>query len=384
MKKIYIYLIILTSIIQVPELFSQSFSASANPTVFSSDVITGVTWANGSNSNNSDNQRCNAGMFINLVFSINTDYLITEGYGFTIPTSAVIEGIEVKLEKRGQGINLLSSVSDNSLQLIKGGVRTGSVKCNNSNWPSSDVTVTYGGPTDLWGTTWQPSDINSPTFGCAFSAKLSTGIAGVFLEAQIDEIEIIVHYSVAPLNISLHYFDAFLMDNNTVKLKWITETEHNNDHFVIQYSTDALNWNDKARIKGAGNSTSPITYECNDEDIITGLCYYRLKQVDFDGTENLHRTVSVNVLPTKGSVLLRPNPVKDRLLFNCVKQNDASLVIYLYDMRWNQVKKSEEQQLRKNVVSPVEMEIPELEKGVYFYKAVMGDEILTGQVVKED
>lgn len=198
MKKVYSSIQFLL-LFNLSTLYSQPLSSSANPTALSVETTTGLSWTNEKNINASDNQRARSGMWIGTVFTINTDILNMQGYGFSIPSSAVITGIEIKMEKRGQCLDIGSAIRDNSLQLLKSGSPAGIAKSDSTVWPASDITVTYGGPTDLWGTMWEPADINSPGFGCAFSAKLSSGIARVFVEAEVNQIKLIVYYTDEPI-----------------------------------------------------------------------------------------------------------------------------------------------------------------------------------------
>lgn len=194
MKNVYIYIQTLI-LLNISALYSQPLSSIANPKLFSVETTSGLGWNNEIKSDTSDDQRARSAMWIGLIFTINTDILQTQGYGFSIPSSAVITGIEVKIEKRGQCIDAGNTIRDNSLQLIKSSGSAGVVKSNSSEWPTSDATVTYGGPADLWGTTWEPSEINSPDFGCGFSARISAKIEGIYGEAELDQIQVIVYYS---------------------------------------------------------------------------------------------------------------------------------------------------------------------------------------------
>lgn len=197
MKNLYIYIQALL-LFNISTLCSQPLSSIGNPKVFSVETTSGLGWRNEINLNISDDVRTRSGMWIGLIFTINTDILKSQGYGFSIPSTAVISGIEVKIEKRGQCIDAGSTIRDNSLQLIKTSGSAGIVKSNSSEWPASETTVTYGGPSDLWGTTWDPSEINSPDFGCAFSASISAEIAGIYAEAELDQIQVIVYYTNEP------------------------------------------------------------------------------------------------------------------------------------------------------------------------------------------
>lgn len=75
-----------------------------------------------------------------------------------------------------------SVVSENSIKIVKGGSITGTEKSTAAALTTSDAYVSYGGASDLWGTTWTPDDINASTFGVVFSTKQS-GVISHYLEA---------------------------------------------------------------------------------------------------------------------------------------------------------------------------------------------------------
>jgi hypothetical protein len=69
-----------------------------------------------------------------------------------------------------------------------------------------------------------------------------------------------------------------------IDVEWTTATEENNEKFILQRSTDGLNWTEVTEVKGAGNSINAITYRYKDNQVtFSGRYYYRLKQIDFDG-----------------------------------------------------------------------------------------------------
>ncbi len=87
------------------------------------------------------------------------------------------------------------------------------------------------------------------------------------------------------LPIDLTFFEAECSGKN-IEIHWETATELNNDYFTILRSNDARNFEEIARIKGAGNSNQPVHYTYIDEQISSGPKYYRLKQTDYDGIED--------------------------------------------------------------------------------------------------
>jgi hypothetical protein len=118
----------------------------------------------------------------------NTNYLAANNFNLAVPASAIIDGIEVAIEKR----SLAGTVLDSRVRIIKGGVIGSTERADGATWPTTDTVVVYGGLGDLWGETWTAADVNAPSFGVAVSATDSLDTAA------IDHITITVHYSLCP------------------------------------------------------------------------------------------------------------------------------------------------------------------------------------------
>ena len=68
-------------------------------------------------------------------------------------------------------------------------------------------------------------------------------------------------------------------------LQWITASETNNAYFIVQHTADpALGFEDLGKVTGAGTTTTAQTYNYSHLTPVVGVNYYRLKQVDFDGS----------------------------------------------------------------------------------------------------
>ncbi len=174
------------------ELADPSSSGPLNP---SSSVSSGgtVSWATPSDANESDNVYTTHTV---STTAANMPYLNTSGYGFNIPSNATIKGITVVVEKKYTG-GSTGNVRDNTVQLMKAGSRVGSnLAVTGTNWSSTDTNVTYGGNTNLWGTTWTPAEINDSAFGVSVRA-VGNG-TGANRVANIDNVRITVSY-IAPL-----------------------------------------------------------------------------------------------------------------------------------------------------------------------------------------
>ncbi|MCR9171575.1 MAG: T9SS type A sorting domain-containing protein [bacterium] len=120
----------------------------------------------------------------------------------------------------------------------------------------------------------------------------------------------------AALGVELTAFDATLVDRE-VLLNWTTNSEWDNDYFDIEKSVDAENYISIGRVQGQGTKGSPTAYLFKDETPISGTNYYRLKQVDFDGTTTYS---DIRTVVLESEHMLYPNPVKDLLI---LQSNDA-------------------------------------------------------------
>lgn len=118
-----------------------------------------------------------------------TDRLKNLNFGFAIPSGATIDGITVEIDRKTSGG---SNSSDLLVQLYKAGALVGSNKASATAYTTSDVTATYGGTSDLWGTTWTDADINDAAFGVCFQSEQTNSVGRT---VSVDFVRITVTYS---------------------------------------------------------------------------------------------------------------------------------------------------------------------------------------------
>lgn len=112
------------------------------------------------------------------------------------------------------------------------------------------------------------------------------------------------------LPVTLVYFKARLDEHGQAILEWQTATEINNDYFQLEKSSDGKYFETVGIIAGYGDSKELINYEYVDNHPYSGLSYYRLKQVDFDGKfEYLPMVALTNQQKTEFSATPYPSPV---------------------------------------------------------------------------
>ncbi len=189
---------------------------------------------------------------------------------------------------------------DVNVRIVKAGVvQTTNLASTLTAWPEVDAYQAYGGPTNLWGTTWTPADINNAGFGAAISGRVQNGTAAV------DHIRITV-FLTSTLPIELLGFDAAPQNQNVI-CNWSTATEIRSSHFEIERSRDGVKFEYLGRVQAAGESYSFKHYEFLDTEPLDGISYYRLKKIDLDRSFDYTQLKAVN-FSRLSDLLIYPNP----------------------------------------------------------------------------
>lgn len=117
----------------------------------------------------------------------------------------------------------------------------------------------------------------------------------------------------------------------TVDLVWTTTREQNSSHFIIERSTDGLHFTAIGRMNAVGNSESLTSYQSVDDAPVVGLNYYRLQQVDMDGTVAVSNTVTALFKPNTTTVMVVPNPALDQAELLMSAPYEGSLRVRIMD-----------------------------------------------------
>lgn len=89
--------------------------------------------------------------------------------------------------------------------------------------------------------------------------------------------------SSSPLPVELVTFEGEYVDGES-QITWVTASEDNNDHFTLLISVDGENYTEIVTLEGAGTTSNTSTYNYfYEQSCLTGILYYKLQQVDFDG-----------------------------------------------------------------------------------------------------
>lgn len=122
-----------------------------------------------------------------------------------------------------------------------------------------------------------------------------------------------------------------------VMLTWKTATELNNDYFTIERSSNGIDYEDIATVKGSGTTKEIMSYEFTDTSPLNGRSYYRLTQTDFDGKFETFKPVAVEVELSQEPLLsVFPNPITGNII-NVYFSKPEEGALELLDNRGNKI-----------------------------------------------
>ncbi|MFH0733150.1 MAG: T9SS type A sorting domain-containing protein [bacterium] len=171
-------------------------------------------------------------------------------------------------------------------------------------------------------------------------------------------------------------------ENGAVSLNWITATETNNNGFEIERSLDKGTFAKIGFVEGNGTSTEINKYSFIDNYSSNKTVYYRLKQIDFDGSFTYSDVVEVNVTTPKDFVLMQnyPNPFNPSTSIQYQLASDGYVTLKIFDLLGREVEtlvnKLESAGLHKTNFTPK----GNFNSGVYFYSLKVSDK-LTNNII---
>ncbi|MCP4443470.1 MAG: T9SS type A sorting domain-containing protein [Aureispira sp.] len=170
-----------------------------------------------------------------------------------------------------------------------------------------------------------------------------------------------------PMPVELVYFNA-TADDNEVWVQWQTLSEENNDHFEVERSLDGINFEVVEQIKGAGTTNEVQFYDLVDvlEVLESDMMYYRLKQVDTDGTTSYSEIQAVRIEYKKasGDVTVFPNPAVDRLNLSFDLETASEVIATVYDVTGKVVSQQQFSELGVGTVRK-SIDIENIDHGYY-------------------
>jgi hypothetical protein len=197
----------------------------------------------------------------------------------------------------------------------------------------------------------------------ATSATFTTSLNGCTGSTQT------INFLDAPYNCTLLPVELLSFkgtcEKKSVELLWSTGSETGNDYFLVERSLDGSEFSAIGMIDGNGDSESINQYLFNDNfnglKQKGGTLYYRLRQVDFDGTASFTKVIAVECSADLMAVNIYPNPAGNQLF---VEVPTSSGQLRIYNISGQKLSS-------KTLNSLVnEVDLSELIEGTYFIQLI--------------
>lgn len=202
---------------------------------------------------------------------------------------------------------------------------------------------------------------NNPNVRVGFHWRNNGNGAGTDPSVAIDDIKLTV-----PTVVPLKLIDfTGRTENNKVKLNWTSAEESNFSHFEVERSLEAKNFTQIGRVEGKGNLQSGLSYYTfSDPQSAAATVYYRLKMVDYDGSFEYSKIISVaNGSSTSlalDHLLLNEDMLKYRLTSNTPVNAD----IDVYDLQGKVILSQKGKKINAGV-NNMSLDVSKIPSGVY-------------------
>lgn len=198
----------------------------------------------------------------------------------------------------------------------------------------------------------------------AIGSMFNIPVSDVYVYPDSSEFQVVTEYVIANgldqiVPVELASFTARASENS-VELKWSTATETNNKGFEIERSLSptpsqgegtsglhlpleggrGVGWQKIGFISGNGTSTQPHQYSYFDKSVSPGIYYYRLKQIDYDGSYKYSNEIEVSCsVPNKYELSQNyPNPFNPTTVINYQLKTTGKTTLIIYNLLGQEVK----------------------------------------------
>jgi hypothetical protein len=173
--------------------------------------------------------------------------------------------------------------------------------------------------------------------------------------------------------VELVSFSTFVT-GNSVQLNWQTATETNNSGFAIERSRDNATFSQVGFVPGFGTTTEPKSYSYTDNLVQSGIYYYRLRQVDYDGSTEYSNTIEAEISNPQKFELVQnyPNPFNPSTTIKFTIPEKEFVSLKVYDVMGNEVSVLLNEE-KEDGTHTIEFNASNLASGTYFYKLQAGN-----------
>ena len=287
----------------------------------------------------------------------------------TVVSFVVIQGDTVM--KYGN-LNYQGTELNQNLNLVSAGMQYIHIDFWNANSAQLDFFLISPGPnqqsvalvppdsTEQWRSVTIPLSAFEPTVNLTEVFQMMfTGNGTIYLDN--------IYFWDGTIPVELTSFTASVNDND-VQLNWTTATEKNNSGFQVERKSTG-DFESIGFVPGSGTTIETMTYSFSDVDLNPGNYYYRLKQIDYDGSFEYSDAVEIDIVAPGVFSLNQnyPNPFNPSTKITFSLATNAGVTLRIFDALGQEVVTLINQELTAGVHT-YDLDATDLNSGVYFYK----------------
>lgn len=140
--------------------------------------------------------------------------------------------------------------------------------------------------------------------------------------------------TASPLAVELTKFESNC-DLTTSTIKWETASEQQSDYFILEQSTDGVNWTTLVTKKANGTTSKPSVYQFSTAKLTKS--YIRLTEVDYSGNKTIYDAIYSNCENTQTTLTIFPNPTTGNFKVRFESPNEEQATLVIYDLFGKQV-----------------------------------------------
>ncbi|MDY0080920.1 MAG: T9SS type A sorting domain-containing protein [Ignavibacteriaceae bacterium] len=205
-----------------------------------------------------------------------------------------------------------------------------------------------------------PGNVTSGNIG--FNANFLTQAGGPY------------HTGFYPVPAELVSFTA-RTTGNTVKLEWGTASEKNNHGFYVEKSSDGATFTQVGFVTGKGTTSEYTTYNFTEENVANGMYFYRLRQMDYDGTCEYSSVIEADVDFNPNTFMLSqnyPNPFNPSTVIKFTVPVTGQTSLKVYNALGQEVATLFSQIAEAGTAYSIDFNAAKLVSGVYLYELKSG------------
>jgi hypothetical protein len=193
--------------------------------------------------------------------------------------------------------------------------------------------------------------------------------------------EISFEVEACDMPVTLAYLRAFASNEEQTEIEWQTTSENQHAYFELEKSRDASQF---SRFGSPITKPSVVagnlrTYRAIDDSPFTGTTYYRLRQVDIDGTVHYSNLIATERTGKKEHIILSPNPVRGVLGIEVSVENHP-YSIEILDITGRRLWSAEENKDRSDFIHQINTDF--LSTGLYYVTVKVGNRHFFKRLIK--